>query len=403
MRDGRKQPGSGGRSRTIRLVLPAKPRGRDRDDRCPGVVWLIVAADGRLARVRLPGGFVTPAGLRVLAAAAVELGDGRLELTSRGNVQVRGLAPDAGTELAERLHAAGLWPSQSHELVRNIVASPLAGIDAGPDLSGLVRELDRQLCADPRLAELSGRFLFAIDDGRGDADGLGADVVAVVGVDRAWVEGAATSVAEVPALMLRCATAFLDERAAQQSRAWRVDELSEGRARMRARLGVAASRPEPPPLGDSGRTPIGPIRQADGGAALVVAPRLGRLTQEQAVWVADQLSGRPARITPWRSVVLPDLADVDAVAAAAAAVGLEGRADSPWSLVSACAGRPRCASALADVQQDAGAAVERWPGRRVHWSGCERRCGRPVTTEIDVVATAEGYRVHGAERSTVDA
>ncbi len=381
-------------------MQPVESRGRDRDDRCPGVVWLIVAADGRLARVRLPGGFVTAAGLRALAAAAVELGDGRLELTSRGNVQLRGLAPDAGTELGERLHAAGLWPSQSHELVRNIVASPLAGIDGGADLSAVVAELDRQLCADPRMAELSGRFLFAIDDGRGDVAGLGADVLAVVGGDGARVEGVATTGADVPALMLRFAAAFLDERAAQHSRAWRVAELADGRPRVRARLGWPASQPDSP---SSGPLPVGPIRQADGRAALVVAPRLGRLTHEQALWVAGQLGARPARITPWRSVVLPDVADADATAEAAAAVGLECRPDSPWSLVSACAGRPRCAGALADVQRDAGLAVERWPGRRVHWSGCDRHCGRPAGTEIDVVATAEGYRVLGAERSAVRA
>jgi elongation factor G len=35
------------------------------------------------------------------------------------------------------------------------------------------------------------------------------------------------------------------------------------------------------------------------------------------------------------------------------------------------------------------------PDAAVHVSGCERRCGRPRTTHVDVVATAEGYAVGG--------
>jgi precorrin-3B synthase len=106
-----------------------QPVARPWADACPGVLRLTEAADGALARVRLPGGFLTARGATALASAAAELGDGRLELTSRGNVQLRGLALDAGTDLGERLYEAGLWPSQSHERVRNIVASPLAGLD----------------------------------------------------------------------------------------------------------------------------------------------------------------------------------------------------------------------------------------------------------------------------------
>ncbi len=363
---------------------------------------LLDAADGRLARVRLPGGFVIPKALVALAAAAHELGDGRLELTSRGNVQVRGLAAGAGVELGQRLSAAGLLPSASHELVRNIVASPLAGIDSGLDLGGIVAELDRRLCADRRLAELSGRFLFAVDDGRGDVAGLGADVLAIVRADGAWVEGSPSTAADVPELMLRHAVAFLDERAEQRAPAWRVDELTDGRQRVRDRVGRAPSTPAPL-LAVGCEPPLGPIRQPDGGAALVVLPRLGRLTHDQAHWVAGQVGGRPARITPWRSIVLPDLADVGAAAEAATRLGVECRPGSAWSLVSACAGRPRCASALADVQRDAAIAIDRWPGRRVHWSGCERHCGRPVGTEIDVEATNVGYRVLNAGRSRVDA
>ena len=77
------------------------------------------------------------------------------------------------------------------------------------------------------------------------------------------------------------------------------------------------------------------------------------------------------------------------------AVGFGVDAASPWLRVTACAGRPGCASALADVQADAAAFAARWPDRIVHVSGCARHCGRPAATQVDVTATSEGYQVDG--------
>ena len=65
---------------------------------------------------------------------------------------------------------------------------------------------------------------------------------------------------------------------------------------------------------------------------------------------------------------------------------------SPLPLVSACAGRPGCAKALADVRSDArtGLAAGRFT-ERVHLSGCERRCGSPRGPHRALVALAEGH------------
>ena len=363
-----------------------------------------------LARVRLPGGLVDAAQLRVLAGLADELGDGRVELTSRGNMQLRGLMADAAGPLTSELAEAGLLPSLSHDQVRNILASPLAGLDRGADLTGIVRALDTALCARPRLAQLSGRFLFAVDDGRGDVAGLGADVVASVRPDWAAVNGLAVPADGVVDAMLAFAEAFLDLRAEVRSSAWRVPDLPDGTERVRAlvtaRLGLAAL---PQELGGaSGARPVGlVVRETAGsgesaafvrddpGCSVVLIAPLGRLTAAQLTWVAERLGQRVARITPWRSVVLPDLEDAAGVLREAAVLGFGTDDGSPWLRVTACAGRPGCASALADVQADAAGFAARWPGRIVHVSGCGRHCGRPVATEIDVTATSEGYHVAG--------
>ncbi len=138
----------------------------------------------------------------------------------------------------------------------------------------------------------------------------------------------------------------------------------------------------------------GSVRDDPGASAVLIAP-LGRLTAAQLTWVASRAGERAARITPWRSVVLPHLADAPGVLREAAGLGFGTDEGSPWLRVTACAGRPGCASALADVQADAAGFAGRWPGRVVHVSGCERHCGRPAATEIDVTATSEGYQVAG--------
>src|SRR3954452_7495271 len=219
-------------------AVPASPAvpSRDRVDACPGALQTHAAADGGLARVRVPGGTLTAEQLRTLAAAARELGDGSLELTSRGNLQLRGLPAGAEASLGDRLAAVGLLPSATHERGRNVLASPLSGrTDGGHvDVRRWVRALDAGLCADPALAELPGRFLATLDDGRGDVAGLGGDVgllalspttvaLLLAGAD----SGLRTNPGAAVPLALAATRAFLDERAAQGGTAWRLTELTD--------------------------------------------------------------------------------------------------------------------------------------------------------------------------------
>ncbi|MEU3480378.1 cobalamin biosynthesis protein CobG [Streptomyces sp. NPDC033754] len=373
---------------------------RDRGDACPGALRLHAADDGRLARLRLPAGRLTTRQAEVLATAAESLGDGRISLTSRGNAELRGLAEECGAELAALLAEAGLLPSPTHERVRNIVASPAAGLDGlgGPEVQLWARALDGLLCAAPWAAALSGRFLFVLDDGRGDVAGLGGDVTLVaVGPDSAllYVGGRALRVRgdDAPRAALAAAGAFLDAAREAGNGAWRVRELPEGHAPDVAgaldRAGIAA---EPVPAGESLLVLGQPLAPGPLGAtALYVLAPLGRLTAAQ---LRALLPAEEIRLTPWRGAVVVGAAGPDRLAALAAPpYGLITRPDSPWAGVSACTGRPGCAKSLADVRADAA------PGRTglpVHYSGCERRCGHPHGTWVDVVATADGtYLVDG--------
>ncbi|GAA3303514.1 precorrin-3B synthase [Dactylosporangium vinaceum] len=346
---------------------------RESADRCPGAVQVHPAADGGLARVRLPGGRITGAQLAVLRTAAAELADPALELTSRGNVQVRALPPGAEHELAARLTSAGLLPSATHERVRNIVATPLSAA-----VRPLVARFDALLCAEPALAALPGRFLATIDDGRGDVTPLLGDVG--LHDSHLTLAGVLTEARGHPELLVRAAGAFLAERAAQHSNAWRLAELVDGPQRVAARLGtrltaLAPNRTDPPGPG------------IHGDSAVLAVP-LGLLTAPQSA--ALSALGEII-VTPWRTVVVPAAAMADAVES-----GLVADPASPWAGVTACAGRPGCAKSLADVRADARAAVAAGTAEPAHWVGCERRCGAPKGRHVEMLATPAGY-----ERSVV--
>jgi len=397
--------------------------GRVGADRCPGTVAVHQADDGGLARIRVPGGALTRDALVALAGWAVELGNGRLELTARGNLQLRGLAPGGEVELSARLSHCGLLPSVPHDRARNVLASPLAGRDGvgALDVRPLVAELDRRLCADLELAALPGRFLFALDDGRGDVAAQRADVAALAlpGQRVALLLGGRDSGLRLPVRaavtgLLAAATTFLRRRADQ--RVWRVVELPEGPLELvdelrvvlgdEVGLGPAVSVPDRDPRG-----PIGRVEQTDGRVALAASVPLGELTPARCQVLAA-VAEREVLLTPWRGVVLPDLSPPATGLAARrlSGAGLLLDPASPSLGVSACTGRPGCAQALADVRADASVAAGRAAGtavppdeagaaeevRRlpVHWSGCARRCGRPAGPVVDVVAEVGGrYRV----------
>ncbi|MGW7360369.1 precorrin-3B synthase [Streptomyces sp. NPDC054802] len=377
---------------------------RDRGDACPGALRLHSADDGALARVRVPAGVLSAAQAYALADAAERLGDGGLDITSRGNLQLRGLEPGCAGELARLLDTADLLPAPRHERVRNVVASPLSGLDGRGhlDVQPLVRELDALLCASERAPELSGRFLFALDDGRGDMAEFAADVMLVAqpggAAVRVSVGDAAVRVRaeDGPRAMLLAAYAFLDAADVSATRAWRVGELppehTVSAADLTARAAAAglcdvacAGTPEPADVGD------GPVPGAGPGGLYVVAP-LGRLSAVQwrlVAEVAERHGTGELRVTPWRGVVVPGAGpeQLDVLAGA----GLVTDPDSPWLGVGACTGRPGCAKSLADVRADATGHLSAGAGGLpVHWSGCERRCGHPRGAWVDVVATRDG-------------
>lgn len=366
-------------------------------DRCPGVFSAHPAADGHLARIRLPGGLITPIQMQSLVGVADDFGDGHLELTSRGNVQLRGITDVDGA--GERILEAGLIPSPSHERVRNLQLSALTGrrgglIDARPVLD----EFDSRLQSDPVLANLPARILFGVDDGRGDIFAQAPDIGVLAFDDQAFdvliggkPTGRQVAADGAAALMIGLAHAFLEDRTDE----WRVQDVTD-RTTIDDVLATLQA--------------TGEYRRSEP----VSEPRVGWLAQDHDELVAlgsVVAHGRiPARVgeflaaierdiylTPRKEILIVDLSEgmADTVLRVMAPMGLIFDESSPWTRVTDCTGSPGCDKSHADVRGDL--ALHLTSGDvaiddRQHWIGCERGCGSPQENHLRVEATATGYR-----------
>lgn len=357
------------------------------NDACPGALQVHQAADGALVRIRLPGGMINAAQLATLSGVATEFGSGTIELTARGNVQLR--AVTEVTAAAEAIAQAGLLPSAAHERVRNIVASPLSGRAGGKlDVRPWVGELDAAICAEPTLAELGGRFWFGLDDGRADVAGLGADVgvhalddgcaLLLAGCDT----GVRLATDEVVETLVRIGLRFVQIR----QNAWRVNELTDPASLL---SGVTLSATSFPVVT---KAPVGWTPQDDGRVALGAAVPLGVLPARVAEFLAAIEA--PLVITPWRSVLVCDLDEAVAETAlrVLAPLGLVFDENSPWLNVSACTGSPGCAHSVADVRADVAESLGADSAVHRHFVGCERACGSPLAGDV-LLATGAGYRL----------
>lgn len=349
---------------------------------------------------------LTAAQLHALCDVALEYGSGTLELTARGNIQVRGITDTS--DVIPMLTTAGLLPSASHERVRNIVASPLSGRRGGlADVRPWVTSLDQAICADPVLAGLSGRFWFGLDDGRGDVSGLGADVGVQVlphvpgddgsGVVALLLAGRDTGVRltpnEVVPRLVELARRFVEIRGT----AWRVGELEDPAALLDEAATLSVGLFSPPAL----TAPVGWIDQDQPGlVTLGAAVPAGVLPERVGRYLAAIEA--PLVITPWRSVLVCDLDEsvADVALRVLAPMGLVFDENSPWLRVSSCTGSPGCAKSAGDVRGDLTAMVNAAlaaelndrPGVHRHFVGCDRACGSPPSAEV-LVTDGNGYRV----------
>ena len=119
----------------------------DRDFRLRvlGLFYRTVTPGKFMLRMRLANGVITSGQMRVLAEIVQHYGEeGNADITTRQNIQLRGVRIEDVPDIFRKLYQAGLTSVQSGvDNVRNITGSPLAGLD--PDELIDTRSLCRQV------------------------------------------------------------------------------------------------------------------------------------------------------------------------------------------------------------------------------------------------------------------
>jgi precorrin-3B synthase len=344
---------------------------------CPTAYRPMQSGDGLVVRVRPRGGRLSALQTSGIADLAERHGNGLIDLTSRANLQIRGVSAARHELLLHALAGLGLIDADEEtEAQRNLVVAPFWNVD--DDTHALATELEQAL-ATP--LGLPAKFGFAIDCGaervlaNAPADiriERGAQGELVVRADGA-AQGCAVERAETIGVALSLAKWFVASGGAR-----------DGRGRMAAHIASSAALPEV--LG--GHTSLAPAVATPGPGlherGALVALAFGQL-QSQTLKYLSRLA--PAlRITPWRMIFVEGYSEMPRHE------GLVTRADDPILRVIACTGAPACPQANGETR-DLAATLAPFiaADAHLHVSGCAKGCAHRGRSSITLVGTDDGF------------
>jgi precorrin-3B synthase len=365
---------------------------------CPGALRPMQSGDGLIVRLRITGG-ILPLGLAAdIATWSRRWGNGQIDLSNRANLQLRGLSDHHLPALHDALTNAGLLDDDpAAEAVRNVVASPLAGLDptAVIDIRPVTASLERRLTLDQALRALPGKFGFAIDDG--GLLGL-EDVPADVRFEACPGSGFTVRLAGSPEAFDPCEPCAVPDVAAAIGRAFlrhpgarRMHDLPAASIARDAGFGITAASPARRCQDFLGVQALGD------GAFLGIGLPFGRIAAEDLAGLAGSAAAagaRDLRLTPWRATLipLPSLAAAHSLSAALRGFILDS--NDARRRIAACPGAPACSHATTATRDDAAILAAHLPagsGIAVHLSGCEKGCAHPHAAPTTLVGRGGRY------------
>lgn len=383
--------------------LPSMVRGA-----CPSLSAPMPTGDGLLVRLRPSTPGLTVAQLRALAKATEEHGNGLIEITARGNFQLRGMTPQSMPGLAADIDRAGIVPESGVA----IEVPPLSGVDPSEiaDARGLAERLRSAIDALHPKPLLAAKLAIIVDGGgRLTLDELTADIrlKATHAADGrelwtlaiAGTSATATRLATLPGEeAIAGVMALLEALIAIGSRA-RGRDLDIAYVQAQFSSAPSFSLPESTPSA----SPIGLIPLGKQHSALGLRPAFGQIRSHDLgrfLDVAELAGVHETRTGPEHSLLLLGLPRdrIEDLLAVAAACGLQTRADDPANYVVPCSGAGACASAHYATKQAAADLVdigtELLDGSlKVHLSGCIKGCAHPSPAMLTIVGAATGYAI----------
>jgi precorrin-3B synthase len=377
---------------------------------CPGLSAPIPTGDGLLARL-LPTGTIALDAFRTLCAAARQHGNGIIEVTARGSIQVRGLGAASAIRFAETVAGLDIAASDGTPVLSN----PLAGLDADEllDASEIAAALRRALAKTPLPRHLAPKISVVIDGGGAlNLHHLAADVRLCVErgerelAFRVGVAGDQTNAMALGAVEIDRAievTLRLLDVICRSGHGARARDIVAADAGAEFRATIADFLIADPPTSGGARKsshPIGEHRLRDGRFARGFGLAFGHAeaaTLAELAQAAADAGAAGLRAAPGRALMIVGLTQeaASALAATAEGLGYVVRPDDPRRFVFACAGAPVCSSAHIAARALAPRVAEIAASRLgakfdVHISGCPKGCAHARPTAFTIVGTDEG-------------
>ena len=354
---------------------------------CPSLPEPMETGDGLLARLALAAP-MTPHQLAGLAELARALGNGLIDVTARGKLQIRGLTPASAPHLAEGVDALGIEVRQGFP----IEISALAGLDPTEafDPRGLADEISEGAA---RLMDRLAPKVSVVVDGGGalHLGALAADIAVRAGdsITLAGVPFARVAESEVATTVI----ALLERLVALGNTARMADLVKQqGIEALRASLGlqVLDRSNECPPA-----EPLGIHRLSNGKVALGIGFTFGQSDAdalEKFAQIAEALGVAHVEPAAGRALLLVGVAaeSVETLRFEASKLGFITDPADPLRFVSACPGAPSCGSGRMETRVLAAEIAALANGRTVHVSGCAKGCAHPGPAAFTIVGLDEG-------------
>ncbi len=423
----------------------------DRDHRLKwvGVFFRPVTPGKFMLRMRLPNGILTTTQMRVLAEVVQRYGeDGNADITTRQNLQLRGIRLEDIPDIFNRFKAVGLTSVQSGmDNVRNITGSPVAGIDAAEliDTRELVQQVQDMITnhgeGNPEFSNLPRKFNIAIAGGRDNCVHAEINDLAFVPAYKNGILGfnivvggffsAKRCEAAIPLKawvtpdgVVEVSRAVLEvyrDRGLRVNRQkarlmWLIDELGldQFRSEVENQLGwKLEAEAEKDEFDWEKRDHIGIYPQKQTGLNYVgLHVPVGRLYAQDMfdlARIAEVYGSGEIRLTVEQNVIIPNVPDSRLEALLAEPL-LERFSINPNSLTRAlisCTGAQFCNFALIETKNQAVATIQELEAEltlpctvRIHWTGCPNSCGQPQVADIGLMGTKvrkDGKAVEGVD------